>query len=475
MVYIKEFLHFRKSNILKSSVNESEIIDISDQSTFPVKNLKRNEYFVIHHTAGRGTAQDVIKILNKRDLSVQWIVDREGRIHRGLPPNSLAYHAGRDKSKDLMPEVQNSNSQGVEVIGLDDNDIKQQFDSDIAKYGYPRQAEAVRRIIKYLGYPKQNIVGHGEITTTKQKTEGKTIKDYVIANWDKPIDLSGFSGPDLRVDPAIVQVDRTNSQDTNTGSPSTPSYSIDSAVVVKLIEALKRRDFPKSGADASSNQVPRYLGGGKISEANLKVLYDTMDEYGVTNKYAREAILGVISKESSTAQSEISYESTPNSRIRTTFGSRVAGLSDSELNKLKADPEKFFNKVYANINGNGDEASGDGYRYRGRGFNGITGKGLYAELQKEYKGSGINIVTNPELLENPEVAAKFAIIYFVRSFRKRNKPINSYTNIEDAVRDFVQANHGMGHSIDDSEIGREGYAKALAYAKSRLESATAST
>ena len=43
-----------------------------------------------------------------------------------------------------------------------------------------------------------------------------------------------------------------------------------------------------------------------------------------------------------------------------------------------ADPRRFADYVYANVNGNGDAASGDGYRFRGRGLIQLTGRDEYS-------------------------------------------------------------------------------------------------
>lgn len=56
-------------------------------------------------------------------------------------------------------------------------------------------------------------------------------------------------------------------------------------------------------------------------------------------------------------------------------------------------PEAIANRVYANRIGNGDEASGDGYRYRGRGYIQLTGKANYQAFG-QYIGQ--DIVSNPD-------------------------------------------------------------------------------
>lgn len=73
-------------------------------------------------------------------------------------------------------------------------------------------------------------------------------------------------------------------------------------------------------------------------------------------------------------------------------------------------PEKIANKVYANRMGNGDEASGEGFKFRGRGFIQLTGKDNYKAL-----GTAIqqNLVANPDL-----VASQFPMLSAAWFFHK---------------------------------------------------------
>lgn len=71
-------------------------------------------------------------------------------------------------------------------------------------------------------------------------------------------------------------------------------------------------------------------------------------------------------------------------------------------------PEKIANKVYANRMGNSNENSGEGWKYRGRGFIQITGKENYFRCANDM---GIDCLKNPDLLLQ-EPNAMISAIWF---------------------------------------------------------------
>lgn len=77
-------------------------------------------------------------------------------------------------------------------------------------------------------------------------------------------------------------------------------------------------------------------------------------------------------------------------------------------NQYARQPEKIANRVYANRMGNGSELSGDGWKYRGRGFIQITGKNNYTMLSKDTR---IDYLKNPDLLLN-ESDAMISALWF---------------------------------------------------------------
>ena len=203
-------------------------------------------------------------------------------------------------------------------------------------------------------------------------------------------------------------------------------------------------------------------GNSKISSAyageaaqNINLIIDELEKNGVTNEYAIVGILSTIGKESGfIPKNEIPYTNTKNSRIRTIFGKRVADLNDEELTRLKKDPAAFWDRVYGPNDPTGasqrygNTSIGDGSRYLGRGFNGITFKSAY----KKYSDLiGVDLVSNPELLNSPKVAAKAAVAYFLNGFNAIGVDPNMLNGIDSAIEKCVQINAGLGVNVKDSE------------------------
>ena len=81
--------------------------------------------------------------------------------------------------------------------------------------------------------------------------------------------------------------------------------------------------------------------------------------------------------------------------------------------KYERKPEQIANRVYASRMGNGDEASGDGWKYRGRGALQLTGKANYEAFAKW--------LNKPELLASPDAVAGEHAFDSARFFFERNK------------------------------------------------------
>jgi putative chitinase len=108
-------------------------------------------------------------------------------------------------------------------------------------------------------------------------------------------------------------------------------------------------------------------------------------------------------------------------------------------------PEKIANRVYADRMGNGAEASGDGWKYRGRGALQLTGKSNYKAFSDYLK--------NPLIMEQPDlVASEFAFESAMFFFEKNGLwSICDKGVSKDTILALTKRVNGGTHGLADRE------------------------
>jgi putative chitinase len=134
--------------------------------------------------------------------------------------------------------------------------------------------------------------------------------------------------------------------------------------------------------------------------------------------------------------------------LRAIFGKYF--VDDSQALAYARQPEKIANRVYASRMGNGDEKSGDGFKYRGRGLIQLTGKDNYTAFSN---ASGVDAVNRPELVELPDAASLSAGWFW------DTRHLNNYADAQDVLGMTKRVNGGT-NGIGDRQ---EHYKKLIDY------------
>lgn len=145
-----------------------------------------------------------------------------------------------------------------------------------------------------------------------------------------------------------------------------------------------------------------------VAPTQARIFAEPLDralkQFDITTKPRIAAFIAQTAHESAnfTRTEESLYYSTPE-RVQKMWPRRVSSLADAA--SLCRHPQRLANRVYANRLGNGDEASGDGWRYRGRGLIQLTGRSNYHFASDAL---GANYVSEPDAVAQPDGACMTA-------------------------------------------------------------------
>lgn len=186
-----------------------------------------------------------------------------------------------------------------------------------------------------------------------------------------------------------------------------------------------------------------------IQKQNANILVDRMKAKGITNPFTHAAILAVVSKESAFLPKSENLNYTAQ-RIQQVWPNIPAATAVKLANNPQALGDYVYGPAMNKTLGNGP---GEGYKYRGRGYNQITGKSNMKIIGDQI---GVDLVNNPDALNDPINAADAAIVFFqngINAMAKQGKlakynatNINDFKTAQDSLGAIYNVNAGVGSS-----------------------------
>lgn len=132
---------------------------------------------------------------------------------------------------------------------------------------------------------------------------------------------------------------------------------------------------------------------GFIPNKVFQQLPEIINKYDINSTYKLAHFLGQCMVESGFKDNPVENLNYSADRLLIVFKKRITNKNTAH--SLAYKPEQIANYVYSNRLGNGDYDSGDGWKFRGRGYIQLTGKANYEKFAQHI---GEDVVKNPELV-----------------------------------------------------------------------------
>lgn len=163
----------------------------------------------------------------------------------------------------------------------------------------------------------------------------------------------------------------------------------------------------------------------------LTTKYKTLlNKYGINTPLRLQHFWSQVDAESAIKPIRESLHYTTIKGLRDTFKTPFKGKSDAFVSQYLKNSIKCANYVYANRGGNDNEASGDGYKFRGGGMLMVTFKDGYRKLSED---TGIDFTKNPDLILEEANSLISALNYW------KNNNLNKYADLDDidSISDII--------------------------------------
>jgi predicted chitinase len=242
--------------------------------------------------------------------------------------------------------------------------------------------------------------------------------------------------------------------DTTGETPSQPSevVSSDSGEAVSTAEPPKD-STPTTITTDIPTTPPKGTPNVAAATAGIKAILAACEKHGLTTREQKCSLLAIAGGESLWVPKEEGYSYSA-AALQSTFKTTFSGKPDlaEKYARWKGTRESFFDFVYAPENNGkqlGNTQAGDGGKYYGRGFNGVTGRANY---QKFGQLAGVDIINNPLLLTNDlSVAASVFCLMVI------NNPVVKKAIPTDNPGYFYAVKKGNGNDTGNGAATRLAY------------------
>lgn len=197
----------------------------------------------------------------------------------------------------------------------------------------------------------------------------------------------------------------------------------------------------------------------KIDPGLADAFNETFDRWGITTRKQKAAFIGQCGHECGNfriLEENLNYRAATLLKLFPRTQRRTWGFTPEEAAEYERQPRRIANRIYGNRMGNRDEASGDGWRFRGSGWLQLTG---HSNFYHAGQAIGVDFVMEPELVRTPKYAALTAG-WFWSTHR-----CNRFADVEDWV--------GLTKKINGGTIGLQDRIKHINHALSVLSTGVA--
>jgi putative chitinase len=223
------------------------------------------------------------------------------------------------------------------------------------------EVTALQQRLKDLGFDPKGVDGNF----------GPGTADAVIAfQQSKGLQADGIAGPATL---AALQLDGSSADADSGGRTGTTAPGM-----------------PAAGAAAAALNLAGL--SGHLPAAVIAQIPEAAAEFGITTNLRLAHFLAQCALESTGFTATVENMNYRAARLMQVFPKYFRGVDTAAYAN---NPEKIGNRVYADRMGNGNEASGDGFKFRGRGYIQLTGKNNYTSFSKFV---GEDCVANPDLV-----------------------------------------------------------------------------